>query len=364
MVHRFISLVNSSIIQLEMRVLYKDLKKGVIAVRVEDEDDLWVLKNVVKEGDVVIAKTLRDVKVDGEGKRRLPLTLAVKVKSVYFQPFSSRLRIHGIIVDGPEEYGLKGSHHTFNVDVGSELEVVKESWSISELRRLERASKRGVKALLVALDLDEVSIALLYNQGVRYLVDKSLPNLGKDVGSIEEIINEVVELVIKVLSGIEVNIIVIGSPAFIKDLVASKLTEVINVKVIKDSVSTGGRAGIEELMRRDSVKTLLIEVDAIESEDMFNEFMELLVKNSARVAYGVDEVKFASELNAVSKLLVSEDLLGDEVIEEILNRVEESGGYVKVVSDEMPVSKRLKGLGGLVAILRYDLMALRTVGSA
>ncbi len=340
-----------------MKVLRSDLRRGVVVVRVEDEDDLWVLKNVVKVGDVVVANTLRDVKVDGEGKRRLPMKLAVKVKNIYFQPFSSRLRIHGVIIDGPEEYGLKGSHHTFNIDVGNEVEIVKESWSTSELKRLERASSRGVKALLVAVDFDEVAIALLYGQGVRYLIDKSLPGISKfskDL-SLESIVNIVIDLILKVLESEEVDIVVISSPAFIKDLIASRLSDLVRIKVLKDSTSYGGRSGIEELLRRDSIKELLREVNAVEAEEIFNEFMELLIKEPDKVAYGIKDVELAAKANAISKLLLTEDLLGDEVIEEVLSIVEEKGGIVRIVGSEFPVSDRLKGLGGIIAILRYNL---------
>lgn len=338
-----------------MKILHRDLKRGVIAIRVEDEDDLWVLKNVIKEGDIVVARTLRDVKVDGEGKRRLPMTLAIKVKNIYFQPFSSRLRIHGVIVDGPEEYGLRGSYHTFNVDVGSELEVIKDLWDTSLLRRLERASSRGIRALLVALDFDELAIAMLYNQGVKYLLEKSLPGINKNLESIDGIVNEVVEALINVLNNVKADAVVVGSPAFIKDVVVDKLSKLVNVKVFKDSVSSGGRVGIEELMRRDSVRNLLRELDVIESERVFNEFMELLIKNPSRVAYGINDVRIASSYNAVARLLVIEDLLSEPEVEEILSSVEVMGGEVRVVSNESPVSTRLKGLGGIIAILRYDL---------
>ena len=112
-----------------MKIVATDLRKGIVKVRIETVDDLWVLKNVIKVGDVVVGRTLRDVKIEGEGKRRLPMILAIKVKNMYFQPFSSRLRVHGIIIEGPDGYGLKGSHHTLNIDVGSEIGIVTVSYT-------------------------------------------------------------------------------------------------------------------------------------------------------------------------------------------------------------------------------------------
>lgn len=341
-----------------MKVLNKDLRRNSIRVKVEDEDDLWILKTVLREGDTVISSTLRDVKIDGEGKRRIPMKLAIKVKKIYFQPFSSRLRINGIIIEGPEEYGLKGSHHTFNVDVGNEVEIIKDSWTSSEIKRLESHVVKGLKALLVAFDFDELSIAILYDQGIKYLLERNLPHFSKDSGNLEELIGSINEAVLKTLKLVDCNVIVVASPAFLKDVVAERLGKEISIKIFKDTVSTGGRAGIEELVRRDSIKNLLKEINLIESEKIFEEFMKLLIKTPSRVAYGLNEVKLAANSNAVAKLLVLDEMLSDsnyDEVENILNMVEDKGGTVRIVSSETPLSNSLKGLGGIIAVLRYDL---------
>ena len=345
-----------------MKIIFEDLRKGIVKVRVESADDLWVLKTIISEGDIIVARTLRDVKIDGEGKRRRPMVIAIKVKNIYFQPFATRLRIHGIIVDAPDGYGLKGSHHTLNIDVGTEVSIIKESWSKSQLHRLKKASGRWVNALLIAADFDEVSVAMLYHQGVRYLVDKSLPGISSnEPNSIERVINHIVELVRPILDREEVKLIIIGSPAFLKDLIAKKLTAQLprdkGIKVYTDSVSSGGRAGINELIRRDIVKNLLKEVSAIEAEEILNEFMMYLSKKPERVAYGIEPVKLAVKANAVSKLLVSEELLSGgnrEVIEEILSEAESRGAIVRIVPMETPASVKLNALGGIIAVLRYD----------
>ena len=345
-----------------MKVVFEDLRKGVVKVRVECADDLWVLKTVVSEGDVIIARTLRDVKIDGEGKRRLPMVVAIRVKNIYFQPFATRLRIHGVIVDAPDGYGLKGSHHTLNIDVGTEVSIIKESWSKSQLERLRRASERWVNALLLAADFDEVSVAIIYGQGVKYLIDRSLPGVSsRDPNSLERIVDYVVELALSVLAREKVRLVVVGSPAFLKDLIAKKLSSQLSrnqgIRLYVDSVSSGGRAGISELIRRDVVKNLLREVSAVEAEEVLEEFMMLLSKKPERVAYGLESVKLAVEANAVSKLLVSEELLSGgnrETVEEVLSTAESRGALVRIVPTETPASVRLKALGGIIAVLRYD----------
>lgn len=344
-----------------MKIVDVDDRRGSVKVRVEDVDDLWVLKNVINEGDVVISKTLRDVKVDGEGKRRLPMTLAVKVKNVYFQPFSNRLRVHGVIVEGPEEYGLRGSYHTLNVDVGNEVEIVKDVWPPSALRRLSESSKRRFKALLVAADFDEASIATLYGQGIKYLIDLSFKGVNdEEPDAINNISEEICEEVLRYVELEKADFVVVGSPAVLREAIASKLKERSKgrFKIFADSVSVGGRAGIEELVRRDSVKNLLQEYVIIEAESILNEFMKLLITNPSKVAYGLEHVEIAAANNAVSTLLIHEELLTGENssrVEELLSKVEEKGGRVRIVPAESPIASKLKGFSGVIAVLRYEL---------
>ncbi len=344
-----------------MRILVKDLKKGYVEVQVETADDLWVLKNIIRPGDIVIARTLRDVKVEGSGgKKRLPMVLAIKVKNVYFQPFSTRLRVHGIIVEAPDGYGLKGQHHTFNVDVGSRLAIVKEVWGKADLKRLERAPRPHAKVLLVAADMDEIAVASLHGQGVKFVREVELGGVTEnEPESLERALNRAAEIVVEAARSEDADIIVIASIAFLKDELAKKVKERLpKAKIVVDSVSVGGRKGIEELMRRDSVKRVYAEAAAVAAEEILSEFEKWLAKDPAMIAYGIDDVKFAVEANAVKKLLVHENLLsGEEAeeVDEILNKAEERGAKVIVVPSNSPAAPRLEGLGGMVAILRYRL---------
>jgi len=343
-----------------LKILRADLRKGVVRVKVEDIDDLWVIKNVVREGDIIVAKTLRDVKLEGEGKRRKVMTVALRVKNLYFQPFSTRLRIHGVIIDAPEGYGLKGSHHTLSINVGFEFDIVKNSWSDSLINRLRNASSRWVKALLVAADFDELSIAVMHRQGLRYLLNMDLPGINeRDPNSVERVSELIAEEVIRLTIKEGVKYVVVGSPIVLRDLIARKITDRLRgVRVYSDKVSIGGRAGIEELMRRDSVKNLLKEATAIEAEEIFNEFLTNLTRNPSRVATGFREVELAIEANAVSKLLVHEDLLTGEhsdLIERLITEAESRKALVRIVPSETPIAPRLRGFGGLVAVLRYSM---------
>lgn len=341
-----------------MKVVREDLKHGAIEVRVECEDDLWVLKSVLMEGDLVIANTLRDVKIDGEGKRRLPMVLAIRVREVYFQPFSGRLRIHGRIEEGPDGYGLIGSYHTLNVDVGSEIVIVKSKWTEEQLSRLRKASARRLKVLLAAFDFDELAVAVVFEQGIKYVTERSLEGVRDDGPPIEDLARRIAEVVIDSAKRESPDVIIIASPAFLKDMVAGILREKLRRSVITDSVSSGGRQGIVELIKRDTFRNVLRTHNVLVVEEVFEEFLKLVSTGSERVAYGFDVVKALAKQGAVSKLLVCEDMLHGEKAEEvteIMDYVESKGGEVRLVPEETPTFSKVKAFGGLVAILKYSI---------
>ena len=165
-----------------MRVLHRDPKTGEIKLRVENADDLWHLHNLVQPGDLVRASTYRrgDVKTDKvrpERGEKVRVTLTVRVEGVEFQALSDRLRITGVIVEGPQDLGR---HHTLNVAPEDVLSVIK-IWRPHELRRIEEAVAAAQKPLVSFLSLDdeEALLAHLRQYGVKELATIRAPAHGK-----------------------------------------------------------------------------------------------------------------------------------------------------------------------------------------
>ncbi|MEM4369652.1 MAG: mRNA surveillance protein Pelota, partial [Desulfurococcaceae archaeon] len=153
-----------------MKVLEKNTRENSITIQLETTDDLWALFNIVKEGDIVYARTTREVKV-GEGSegRRIPMVLGIRVKGVEFQQFTDKIRIKGVVVEGPEEYGVKGKHHTLTVGTGDTVKIVKEQWSDFELHYINKFAFKRLKVMVVSVDPEEACIGILTEQGVKYV---------------------------------------------------------------------------------------------------------------------------------------------------------------------------------------------------
>ncbi|MGC9010494.1 MAG: hypothetical protein ACP5I7_07800 [Sulfolobales archaeon] len=346
--------------------------KGYIKVVIENEDDLWIISLIIEENDLVRMKTLRDVSIEGSAKKRLPMTLTIRVKHMEFQPFSGRLRIRGVIEEGPEEYGLKGSFHTFSVDIGSRLEILKKDGFIDRriIDRFLELTNRGRRAILVALDYDSYCISLLQGQGLRILSESNFPTISKrDIDSysdFEKKLRDLAKELIEYVKSYDPVAVVIGSPG---DL-SKKLSDMLDlggVGVYRDKVSIGGCEGVQELIRRDVVRKILERYSEIRGEEILEEYMYILARDPERVLSGLDNLYKLVILmpNAVEKLVLIDSFMRadketrDKITKIILNTLTGRGELV-IVSDESFLGDKLRRLGGVIAILRYrvDLSSL------
>ncbi|HDI02128.1 MAG TPA: mRNA surveillance protein pelota [Ignisphaera sp.] len=345
-----------------MRLEILDQKKGVLKIRIDSEDDLWLLSLLITPGDFVKAITTRDVSL-GYEKRRIPMVLTLRVLKTEFQPFTNRLRIHGVVVEGPDRFGVKGSHHTINVDIGHEITLFKQSWSpklIDELLKLVRP----VKLILVALDFDEYAIAVVQSQGMKIVDEKSisLPIRDDRLEKVKPmILREIASRVVETAQRYNIDVIVIGSPGSLKEELRDYIKELSpNLKVYLDTVANGGYAGIQELLNRDTIRQVLEDIALAEASRVLEEFDYFLVKDINRVAYGLEQVEFAAKIGAIDKLVIVDEMLSlvDENrlrVENILKDVAEKKGRIVIVPTNSPPGQRVKLLGGIIAILRYSI---------
>lgn len=353
---------------MELKIVEEDLKKGWVKILVEDEDDLWILYNLLDAGDIVYGRTTREVKPgEGGSSRRVAMNLGLRVEKLEFQEFSDRLRIRGVVVDGPEEFGVKGHYHTINVSPGDVLSIFKEKWSENRLETIRRSSLKRKRIMLVNIDYDEACIAVLTEQGVLQLGESygRLPGkiyAGNYEAMLNNYIDDVLRQVLDYLSREKMDAVIVSGPGDVKNVLASAIrSRRTDVPVHVDSTSIGGCSGLSELLRRDVVKKVVSELSIVRAREVFEVFKRLVVEQPDRVAYGVDEVYCASLMNAVEKLVVVSDLIksSDESVRtrvfEILERCYASRSDVWMISGRSDIGVEVAGFGGVIALLRYAL---------
>ncbi len=149
--------------------------------------------------------------------------------------------------------------------------------------------------------------------------------------------------------------IIVGGPGTtVNDFLQKEyITGDIQKKIIgtKD-LSYTEEFGLQELL--DKSEDLLAEEEvAIEKkavQQFFNEFRE----NPKKVTYGEKETLRALEINAVNILFLSENLSEDKIFE-LEEKAHKGGAIVKIISTETREGTQLKELGGIAAILRYEI---------
>ncbi len=349
-----------------MRIIEDNVKKGYIKLIPENPDDLWILYNIIKPGDLVTAPTTREIKGDkGSSSRRIPMKLTIRVKTMEFQPFTERLRIRGIVVEGPDKFGVKGHYHTLNIEIGTPLTIYKDEWSEYYLKRLREATTPRGRILLVALDYDEAVITLLGEQGVKTLYEETAHIPGKNEpqqyeSSLKRYLEELTSRIAELIDKYDPGVVVVASPGGLAKEVYGMLKEKKpHVSIIVDHVSMGGSAGVKELLRRDSVRNALRDLSLVKASRILEEFRRRLIKEPDMIAYGIDEVLEAVQANAVDKLVVVEDHLRsyDEEyrrrIEELLDEAYKRRAEIVIVPSKTDVAEEANAFTGIIALLRY-----------
>ncbi len=348
-----------------MKVEVLSKRADRLKVKPESEEDLWTLKRVLRPGDYVRAKTVRDVAVKGASrKEKRPIVVKVRVKDVSFQSFTGRLRIFGVIVEGPERYGVKGKHQAITVQPGMEIEIEREGgWSPRDIERLKSSGPKG-RAVIAAVDYDEYAIAVLSHYGYKLVDEGSLHLPGKDDPNRDQILQrhiaEIARRIVDAAKQYNADLVVIAGPGPLKLDVSEKVKNLsMHLRVLTDNVSMGGRSGIEELVRRPTMESILKDFTVVQAEQVLNEIMVTAARSPELVVFGLREVRRAAELGAIEKLLILDSLIysfeeeESAAAEEAIELAEQYRGEVYIVPEDSPVGEKLLPLGGAVAKLRY-----------
>jgi protein pelota len=340
-----------------MRIVHRDLRNGEMKLMLQRLEDLWHLERILKEGDLVEARTYRSVKF-GEGKEeKKPVFITLRVENVEFAEAANRLRIAGVIMAGnPEEFVQKGRHHTFDLEAGDTVKVTK-NWKNFEISRLEKAVKETSRPTLriIVMDEEKAITAVLRGYGLEYG-----PTIwfggSKREENYEDKVRQYYGEVAAYISKAEERFVVAG-PGFakddLKDFLKKKYPDLL-ARITFESCSYAERSGINELMKKGVIEKIVGEAQMEQEERLFEEFMVRVNKGTGLAAYGKKEVAQAVEMGAVESLLVLDDALRkDPEIEKMTEEAESKKANIVFFSSKGDSAHKLKGFGGIAALLRF-----------
>jgi len=348
-----------------MKLINKNLKKGELKVKIENLDDLWYLSAVIDPNDIIKGKTVRKLKLGDKETRSgsvIKKSVFIKLKADKIEFTKDKLRIGGIIIEGPEDIP-RGSHHTFTLEENSIITIIKERWLNFQLDKVNEACKEKKSKILICIfDREEAYFALLKKNGYELLL-----NLKGDVQkkAVEERIKGgfyglIINTLKEYAKRYEIERIILASPSFWKEELFKELKDDdLRKKIIQATCSSADEKSINEVLKRSELKEALHEQRAADEMKAVEELLEEISKDG-KAAYGIMETTTAVESGAAKTLLLTDNFIikkreqqNFDKIESLMKLTEQLKGKVMIISSEHDAGRKLDGLGGIGSVLRY-----------
>ena len=345
----------------------KWLDEGV-RLRVESDDDLWVLAQLCRPGSMVGMLSHRRDSTTGtrEGGRarsaeRKPMWVLLDAMETAFQPFTDNLRVHGTIKEAKIDIG---SHHTHVIGVGDEIEISREGGlPAADLSLLKEslAAGRRAKAGLLVIESDEVLIFEISAHGFRDVSQFTMRGGGKRQGDSTSVRRGFFERVAKEARLVfpDTMPLVLCGPGMSREQFEAQLRALgAQNSIINAATSIGGRSAANEVLAEGLADALLGEHALVQQIRAIEEGLKRIPTGGA-VTYGMDSVANAAQQGAVEALVIVASMLrsGDDASrvrwEDIVAQVEASRGSVIQASTDHDAGQQLVGLGGAIALLRW-----------
>jgi len=347
-----------------MKIIFKDLKHGEIKLMPENLDDIWHLYNIINEGDIVRGITYRteagkDDKIRSKKSEKKRMKLGIRVKEVKFHEFSDRLRIHGIIEEGPQDLG---SFHTLNInaDAVDKISIVKKEWIQYQLDRIDEAVKLRNQSILtfISLDEDTATIAILRQSGIQLIADIDSKRSGKMYESKDtekEYFGEIISI-IKTNKDKDAPLIIVG-PGFTRENLVkygnNKEPALFNNCLVYGT-GNAGMNGIQEAIKSGIVENITKENRVIFETQLIEKLLEE-IKKDGLATFGELEVDRALNNGAVERLLISDILVRAKKGENLLRIAKQNNSEFTIINTKHEVGKKFEGLGGIGALLRFKI---------
>ena len=363
----FKSVASSRVPEDEAMRRVKRLDEG-LRLRVESDDDLWVLSQVCSTGCLVgMLSHRRDsttgTKEDGRAKsaERKPMWIVLECSETAFQPFTDNLRVHGVIKEAKIDIG---SHHTHVISSGDEIELTREGGlSKTDSSLIKEAISSGSRARsgLIVVENDEVLIFEVATHGIRDVSQFNMRGGGKRTGDSSAVSKEFFEKVSKETRMVfpdEMPLIICG-PGMAREGFEKLLRGLgAGNSIVNAPTSIGGRAAANEVLADGLADSLLGEHAIVEQVRAIEEGLRRVSMDGA-VTYGMGMISDAASQGSVETLVIEAGLLRSEEEssgwERVVEAVESSSGKVIQASTEHDAGKQLEGMGGAIALLRWKL---------
>jgi protein pelota len=351
-------------------------KQGICTLTVESPDDLWTLRRLLAVGDTVITNTSRVSKREGDYARpdkgeRIKVTISLKVEGITLDSSVGRLRVRGKILEASDESVTRAGSHSLIVSPGKELTIQKEDWRPSDTRILDSSTTSGRRFLLVTIDRREAGVGLLAGSHLTVVstIESGATGKGGGTNTKEVDMQPYFRKVLGVLKATwrEGDVVVMagaGNTKLVMENLIRKDPDLRKNEVLVEGFDLSGSDGVRALVKSDGFRKVASDSVLVEVQEVVEEAVRRISRGERRIAYTLPRVSEAARAGAVEKCVVSDDVFANNIDEnalvETLSVVEEKGGSVFLCDSSLETGKQVSALGGIVALLRYDLSTTAT----
>ncbi|HIG92588.1 MAG: protein pelota [archaeon GW2011_AR9] len=349
-----------------MYLVHRDFKKRTVTIRVTDLEDLWYLSHIIDVGDLVRGKTTRKIRIgDGENAKvaKKTLTLTIEAETIEIDSTATCLRINGKVKEAPEDVPRE-SYHALSLEMDSEFTLEKVQWLAYQKQKLEEAASGRETYLLCLFDREEALFALAKKSGYEVLANLQGDVTKKgDFGTAKtDFQQEIIKAINEYALRYNPSTIIIASPAFYKEDLFKKITNPqLKAKIVLAVCSAIDKSALDEVMKRPELAAVLKSSRLRREKIVVDELLSAISKDQLAV-YGWKEVQRAIAAGAVSKLLLTDHYFQQRRAEQSyaeldqgMKKVDELQGEIHLLSSEEETGKKVDGLGGIAALLRYKL---------
>lgn len=347
-----------------MRIIHKNLKLGEIKVKIENLDDLWYLSQIIEIGNSLRGSTTRKI-IRGEKSEKAKVErkrvfLSIEAEKIDFEEINV-LRVLGKVNSDCDDVG-KGSHHSFELEEGTEICIVKNNWPSYQLKLIkDSVNTKSTKILICVMDREHAVFAKMKKDGFEVLSD-----IKGDVQKKEDRNNSTKGFYLEIGKKLEdynkrenYDAIVVASPAFFKDDFMKTFNSELKKKITLSGCSNVNKSGINEVLKRAELAKVIQNDKAAREINLVEKILSEISKGG-KVAYGLKEVVNAVNLGAVEFFLITDSFINSKrkegkfrLVDKTMKNVESLRAEIHIISSAHDGGKKLDGLGGVAALLRF-----------
>ncbi|PHH61611.1 hypothetical protein CDD81_8126 [Ophiocordyceps australis] len=383
--------------KLVARTVATDVEEQQVSLLPEDPEDMWHAYNLIVPGDLVNAHAVRkvvsvNVGTNASSAERVHTDLTICVKSTFFDPAVSSLRVSGVVA-AENDHVARGAHHTLDLEVNRTFTIIKPDldgsggWDSVCKDTLAQALSDDKDGAMAAVVMNEglANICLItrfrtvLKTRVESVVPKKRDTTAEQDAGMRRFFDKTLASLLRALDFSASRPLLLASPGFVasgfKDYIARQgrdKSDKVLIAVAKQATVVHANSGhvhsLNEVLRSPEVLAKMRDMNYAKEAQYMDNLFDMLKLDDGRAWYGSKAVEKAVAEGAVgpgggvllvnNSLFRSHDLTTRKKYVALVDKVKADGGEARILSSDHESGQRLKMLGDIAAILNYPMLDL------